>query len=107
MAEGLVDYRPGHVVERFEPAGSGVVVHAREAGGNAVAIEAKRVFVGAGVIPSAWLALNSLGAFDEPVTMLDSQYFISPSSASSARRGLTKSHSPRWCRRSWKLTIRV
>jgi len=78
MAEGSVEYRPGHVVERLESTGSGVRVHARDAGGNAVVLDAERVFVGAGVIPSAWLALNSLGAFDEPVTMLDSQYFIFP-----------------------------
>jgi len=77
-AGGLVDYRPGHIVERLEAAGDGVIVHAREAGGNAVRLEARRVFVGAGVLPSAWLALNSLGVFDEPVTMLDSQYFIFP-----------------------------
>lgn len=76
--DASVDYRPGHVVERLEPAGDGVVVHARDGGGNAVRLEARRVFVGAGVLPSAWLALNSLGAFDEPVTMLDSQYFIFP-----------------------------
>jgi len=75
--DGLVDYRPGHVVERLEPAGSRVSVHAR-AEGSAVTLQAERVFVGAGVLPSAWLALNSLGLFDEPVTMLDSQYFIFP-----------------------------
>lgn len=77
LADGLVDYRPGQVVERLEAAGDGVVVHTRE-GGNAGRLEARRVFVGAGVLPSAWLALNSLGVFDEPVTMLDSQYFIFP-----------------------------
>ncbi len=78
VADGLVDYRPGVVVERLEPAGTGVTVHTREAGGNEAKLEARRVFVGAGVLPSAWLALNSLGVFDEPVTMLDSQYFIFP-----------------------------
>ncbi len=78
IADGLVDYRPGHVVERLEPAGEGVIVHARDLRGNAVRLDAKRAFVGAGVLPSAWLALNSLGVFDEPVTMLDSQYFIFP-----------------------------
>ena len=78
IADGLVDYRPGHVVERLEAAGNGVIVHARDASGSAVRLDARRVFVGAGVVPSAWIALNSLGAFDEPVTMLDSQYFIFP-----------------------------
>ena len=78
IADGLVDYRPGHVVERLETAPGGVTVHARNLQGDAVTLDAKRVFVGAGVIPSASIALNSLGAFDEPVTMLDSQYFIFP-----------------------------
>jgi choline dehydrogenase-like flavoprotein len=77
VADGLVDYRPGVVVERLEPAATGVVVHTRDAAG-AAKLEARRVFVGAGVLPSAWLALHSLDIFDEPVTMLDSQYFIFP-----------------------------
>ena len=74
IADGAVDYRPGQVVERLEPTGDGVTVHVR--GGETV--QAKRVFVGAGVIPSAWLAMKSAGIVDEPVTMLDSQYFIFP-----------------------------
>jgi len=78
IEKGMVDYRPGHVVERLESDGSGVVVHARDTSGSEVKLSARRVFVGAGVLPSAWLALNSLGVFDEPVTMLDSQYFIFP-----------------------------
>lgn len=77
-ADGLVEYRPGHVVERLEVVGNGVAVHARDPGGSVLKLEARRVFVGAGVLPSAWLALNSLGVFDEQVTMLDSQYFIFP-----------------------------
>ena len=78
VADGAVNYRPGIVVERVEPAGSGVVIHARDTGGSEVKVEARQVFVGAGVLPSAHLALNSLGVFDEEVAMLDSQYFIFP-----------------------------
>jgi choline dehydrogenase-like flavoprotein len=43
-----------------------------------VTFQAARVFVGAGVLPTAWLTLHSLGAYDETVEMLDSQYFIYP-----------------------------
>jgi choline dehydrogenase-like flavoprotein len=75
---GRVEYRAGVVVERLESVDGGVTVHARDAAGVVVRLEARRVFVGAGVLPSAWLALNSLGVFDEEVTMLDSQYFIFP-----------------------------
>jgi choline dehydrogenase-like flavoprotein len=78
IADGLVDYRPGHVVERLEPTPAGVIIHARDATGAALQLTAERAFIGAGVLPSAWLALNSLNIFDEPVTMLDSQYFIFP-----------------------------
>jgi choline dehydrogenase-like flavoprotein len=73
-----IDYRPGQIVEKLERSGDGVVIHARDLAGNPLTILAKHVFVGAGVLPSAWLALNSLGIYDEPVTMLDSQYFIFP-----------------------------
>jgi choline dehydrogenase-like flavoprotein len=78
VAAGQVDYRPGHVVERLESTVGGVIIHGKDVEGNVVRLEAQRVFVGAGVIPSAWLALNSLGLYDEPLTMLDSQYFIFP-----------------------------
>ena len=77
-AGGRVEYRPGVIVEKLAPMAGGVRVQARDAEGREISLEAERVFVGAGVLPSAWLALHSLQAFDEPVTMLDSQYFIFP-----------------------------
>jgi choline dehydrogenase-like flavoprotein len=43
-----------------------------------VSFRGDRVFVGAGVLPTAWLTLHSLGAYDQDVEMLDSQYFIYP-----------------------------
>jgi hypothetical protein len=56
-----------------------VIIHARDLRENRVrTFDAARVFVGCGVLPTAWLVLNSLEAFDVPVRMLDSQYFIYP-----------------------------
>lgn len=74
MAEGKVEYRAGVVVEKFVAHEKGVTIQAR----GGVTLEAERVYVGAGVLPSAWLALHSLEACEEEVTMLDSQYFIFP-----------------------------
>jgi len=72
-------YRPGIVVQRFESFAQSVQIYARDVeAGKDVEFEAERVFVGAGVLPSAWLALRSLEAFDTPIKLLDSQYFIFP-----------------------------
>jgi choline dehydrogenase-like flavoprotein len=79
LAESAVIYRPGIVVQRFDSVPGGVKIQARDvAHGADVTFDAERVFVGTGVLPSAWLALRSLDAFDTPVKLLDSQYFIFP-----------------------------
>ncbi len=76
---GRVTYLDRHRVERFEPKPGGVTIHARDLAANAArTFDAERVFVGVGVVPTAWLALRSLDAFDTPLEMLDSQYFIYP-----------------------------
>lgn len=77
--EKKVTYLDRHVVEKLEPTADGVTIFTRDLAQNrTVTFHANRVFVGAGVLPTAWLTLQSLGAFDEPVQMLDSQYFIYP-----------------------------
>ena len=77
--EKKVTYLDRHVVEKLVPAAGGITISARDLRRNeVVTFEAERAFVGAGVLPTAWITLNSLGAFDEPIQMLDSQYFIYP-----------------------------
>lgn len=77
--DGKVTYLDSHVAEKLVPSAQGVTIFARDLRRNEVVkFEGERAFVGAGVVPTAWLTLNSLGAFDEPVEMLDSQYFIYP-----------------------------
>ncbi len=73
LESGKVSYIPGQVVERLEPHAGGVKIHTQDS-----VHEAERVFAGCGILPNAYLALNSLGAYDVPVRMLDSQYFIYP-----------------------------
>lgn len=77
--EKKVTYIDRHVVEKLESNTNGVTIFARDLEGQRiVTFEATRVFVGTGVLPTAGLVLNSLGAFDQSVEMLDSQYFIYP-----------------------------
>ena len=76
---GRVTYIDQQRVERLVPTSGGVTIHSRDLGSDRMqTFAAERVFVGCGVLPTAWLALNSLEAFDTPIEMLDSQYFIYP-----------------------------
>lgn len=79
IQSGSVDYLPDHLVEKFEDLGHEVIVSGRNlADGELFSLRAERVFVGAGVLPTAKIVLNSLQVFDRPVRLLDSQYFIYP-----------------------------
>ncbi|MGH7980642.1 MAG: hypothetical protein ACREE6_14795, partial [Limisphaerales bacterium] len=46
--------------------------------GAALSFEAERVYLAAGVIPTAQILLRSQDAFDRPLTLRDSQYFLFP-----------------------------
>ena len=73
-------YRPRHYVTRFEESSHQVKVRAREvSSGRDVQLTCDRLFVAGGVLPTAQLVLNSLGRFDEPVVLKDSQHFYLPS----------------------------
>lgn len=79
VEEGKVTYIKDHVVEKLETVPGGVKIHARDVLHNAdVSFDAERVFLGAGILPTAYIVLNSLGAYNTPLQMLDSQYFIYP-----------------------------
>lgn len=74
-----VNYLPDHLVEILEQAGEEVIISGRNlATGATFTHRATRVFLGAGVLPTAKIVLNSLHAFDTPVQLRDSQYFIYP-----------------------------
>jgi choline dehydrogenase-like flavoprotein len=76
---GPFEYRTNTVVESIRESGNGVVVTGLDRLSNeAVTLEADRAFVGAGVIPSTKIMLKSMEAYDQPVEILDSQYFLLP-----------------------------
>ena len=79
IQSGRVHYQADHLVEKFEQVGEEVIVTGRDLAKNvAFSQRASRVFVAAGVLPTAKIVLNSLQVFDTPITLLDSQYFIYP-----------------------------
>ena len=72
-------YQSGVVVQRVEEGAEGVRVFTRStAGAESPVIEARRVLVAAGVISTTRILLESLSAYDRPVTIRDSQYFLLP-----------------------------
>jgi choline dehydrogenase-like flavoprotein len=79
QASDAFDYRPNVIVDRISQThgGATVIGHDRLSE-EPVQFEGERVFLAAGVIPSSRIALKSLGAYDRPVPIHDSQYFILP-----------------------------
>jgi len=79
LATGQVTYLKRHVVEAFRNEGDHVIVSGRNLDdGSPFAMPATRLFLAAGVLPTATLVLRSLGAFGKVLELLDSQYFIYP-----------------------------
>ena len=77
--EGKVDYLPNHFVEHLESKAGGVTISGRMLDSDKqFSIRAKRVFLGAGVLPTAAIIMASLDMYDTPITLRDSQYFIYP-----------------------------
>lgn len=79
IQSGSVCYFQDHLVERFEQVGEEVIVTGLDLAKNQpFSHRAARVFVGAGVLPTAKIVLSSLQLFNTPIRLLDSQYFIYP-----------------------------
>jgi choline dehydrogenase-like flavoprotein len=75
----LFSYISGVIVEELSETTGSVRIAARglNSGGERL-FEGSRVYVGAGVISTTRLILNSLKAFNQTVTLKDSQYFLLP-----------------------------
>ncbi len=71
-------YSPGLVAQRIEETADSVRIHCISGQGLPETIEGTRAFVGAGVLASTALMLHSLDAWDTPVTLTESHYFLLP-----------------------------
>lgn len=79
LESGKITYIPHQKVEKLVPTPEGVRIETRDVRtGEPGRFEGSRVFVGCGILPTASIVLHSLGIYDTPVPMLDSQYFIFP-----------------------------
>ena len=58
--------------------GSSIVSGLNRLSGSPFQVEAERVFLAGGVIPSSRIMLKSLEAYDHALTLKDSQYFVLP-----------------------------
>lgn len=74
-----VRYVDGVVVESVEEIGGGVRIRARRTNDGApVHFDGSHVYMAAGTISTTRILLRSLEAFDTPVTLRDSHYFLFP-----------------------------
>lgn len=79
QADSNFQYRNNIVVQKLEQVEGRVVIHALDRiDGSKLQFEAGRVFLGAGVLPTSRIVLDSLGAYHQVLTARDSQYFLFP-----------------------------
>jgi len=79
LRHDAVAYQPDFVALRVEETGDRVVVRGiSRTGEEPLQVEAERVYVACGTVGTTRLLLESLGAFDRPVEIKDSQYFLLP-----------------------------
>lgn len=72
-------YVKGILVNKVEEAKGGVTIHAESSrSGEPLTFMASRVYLACGVISTAKILLESLEAFDHPLRMQDSQYYLFP-----------------------------
>ena len=71
-------YRPGAYAFRFEEDPSGVRLWTRGTGGEVTELRCDRLFVAAGVLPTALLVLDSLDRPDCTIPLRDSRHFFLP-----------------------------
>ena len=77
--EGKINYEAGVLVEGFKELGDRVEVWGRNlTTGEEWRGETERLFLGGGVLSSTAIVMRSLGIENQPVEILDSQYFTVP-----------------------------
>lgn len=78
VAAGQVIYKPGVTVQSVEETSTSVQIRAIDLAGNPQEFCGERVFLGAGVLNTTTILLRSMGMYDTPVQIRDSQYFLLP-----------------------------
>lgn len=78
VATGRVHYRPGVIVRSVSETADGVSIDAVDETAGPVRFSGDRVFLAAGVLSTTTILLHSLGLYDKPVRIRDSQYFLLP-----------------------------
>jgi choline dehydrogenase-like flavoprotein len=74
-----IRYVPNVVVTQLKEGADRVVIEGVDrVDGHPVRLEARRVYVAAGVIPTTQILLRSMGLYDQTVSLKDSQYFLLP-----------------------------
>ena len=72
-------YRSDHLVTQTREAGNAVLVTGRHrVTGESFEVRARRVYLAAGVISTAGIVLRSCSAYERPVYLKDSQYYLFP-----------------------------
>jgi choline dehydrogenase-like flavoprotein len=78
IAAGRVHYESGVTVQSVEETSAGIRIRAMDLAGNPKDYRGERVFLGAGVLNTTTILLRSMGMYDTPVQIRDSQYFLLP-----------------------------
>ncbi|MEX0649646.1 MAG: GMC family oxidoreductase N-terminal domain-containing protein [Candidatus Andersenbacteria bacterium] len=72
-------YTPGIIVQKVAEEGDKVQIMGKEtAGDKQYTATASQVYIAAGVFSTTKILLESLGAYNEPISIQDSQYFMAP-----------------------------
>jgi len=79
LSSAKLTYQPDTVITSVSEAGDEAVLRGNHrVTGERFEFRARRVFLAAGTIPTTSILLRSISAYDQPVQMKDSQYFLLP-----------------------------
>ncbi len=79
MRDPNFTYTPGVIVQRVNESAGEVTIHAiSKQDSSPLIFVAERVYLGAGVLNSTRILLESMQAYDTPITLADSSYFLVP-----------------------------
>jgi choline dehydrogenase-like flavoprotein len=82
-------YEPGLVAEAIRETETGAAIFGRDRATDSPSVfNCDRVYLAAGTIPSTQILLRSMDAFDHPLRMMDSQYYLIPMMLTKGVRGV-------------------